>query len=91
LGRGMGCGSGLGAGWVLMRRHVDLEADRRRKRHRRVRARVMLSGDDIFIRDSSLLGELIDGWSKANGAAKRRRWRAECAALSETNRARGSA
>ena len=90
-GRGMGCGSGLRAGWVLMRRHVDLEADLRRKCHRRVRVRVMLSGGDIFTGDSSLLDESIDGWSKANGAAKRRRWRAECAALSETNRAHGSA
>ena len=72
-----------------MRRRVDLEANRRRKRHRRVRARVILSGDDIFTGDSSLLEESIDGWSKANGAAKQRRGRAECAALPETNRARG--
>ena len=74
-----------------MRRHVDLEVDRRRKLHRRVRARVMLSGDDIFTGDSSLPDELIDVWSKANEVAKRRRWRAECAALLETNRARGDA
>jgi hypothetical protein len=70
-GRNTGRGSGLGAGQVLMRRRVDLEADRRRKRHWRVRARVMLSGGDIFTGDSSLPDESIDGWSKANRAAKR--------------------
>jgi hypothetical protein len=74
-----------------MRRHVDLEADRRRKRHWRVRARVMLSGDDIFTGDSSLPDESIGVWSKANRATKQQRRRAECAVLQETNRARGGA
>ncbi len=87
----MGYGLGLGAGRVLMRRRVDLEADCRRKRHRRVRARVILYGGDIFTRDSSLPEESIDGWSKANGAAKRQRRGAKCAALPETNRVRGGA
>jgi hypothetical protein len=82
-GRGTGRGSGLGASRILMRWRVDLEADRRRKCHRRVRARVMLSGGDIFTGDLSLPDKSIDGWIKANGAAKRRRRRAECAALTE--------
>ena len=82
-GHGTGRGSGLGAGQILMRWHVDLEADRQRKRHRRMRARVMLSGGDIFTGDLSLPDKSIDGWIKANGAAKRRRRRAECAALTE--------
>ena len=43
------------------RRRVDLEADRRQKCHRRVIARVMFSGGDIFTEDSSLLDESIDG------------------------------
>ena len=67
---GAGRGSGLGAGRILMRWHVDLEADRRQKRHRRVRAHVMLSGGDIFTGDLSLPDKSIDGWSKENGAAK---------------------
>ncbi len=70
---------------------MDLEADRRQKRHWRVRARVMFSGGDIFTEDSSLPDESIDGWIKENGAAKRWRRRAEGAAFLETNRARGSA
>ena len=82
-GLSAGRGSGLRAGRILMRWHVDLEADRRRKRHRRVRAHVMLSGGDIFTGDLSLPDKSIDGWIKANGAAKRRRQRAECAALME--------
>ena len=51
----------------------------------------MLSGRDIFTGDSSLLDESINGWSKGNGVAKWRRWRAECVALPETNRVRGGA
>uniref|UniRef100_A0A2N9EIP6 Uncharacterized protein n=1 Tax=Fagus sylvatica TaxID=28930 RepID=A0A2N9EIP6_FAGSY len=92
-GRGSRSGSGLGlipdgeGAW----RHVDLETDRRRKRHQRVKARVIISGGDIFTGDSSLPDESIDGWIKANGAAKRRRRREECATLPETNRARGGA
>ena len=74
-----------------MRRCVDLETECRRKLYQRVRAHVMLSGGDIFTGDSSLLDKSIDGWSKANGAAKRQRRRAESAALPETNRARGGA
>jgi hypothetical protein len=70
---------------------VDLEADCHRKRHQRVRARVMLFGGDNFTEDSSLPDESIDGWIKENGAAKRWRRRAEGAALPETNRARGDA
>jgi hypothetical protein len=70
---------------------VDLEADRRQKRHRHVRTCVMFSGGDIFIEDSSLPNELIDGWIKENGAAKRQRRRAKGAAFLETNRARGGA
>jgi hypothetical protein len=69
-------------------RHVGLETDHRRKCHQRVRARMILSGGDIFTVDSSLPDELIDGWIKANRASKRRRRRAESAALPETNRAR---
>ena len=68
---------------VSNRGRVDLEPERRRKRHWHVRARVMLSGSDIFTGDSSLLDESSDWWSKAN--------RAESTALPETNRARGSA
>uniref|UniRef100_A0A2N9HW15 Uncharacterized protein n=1 Tax=Fagus sylvatica TaxID=28930 RepID=A0A2N9HW15_FAGSY len=71
-GHGSQSGSGLGlipdgeGAW----RHVDLETDRRRKRHQRVKARVIISGGDIFTGDSSLPDESIDGWIKANGAAK---------------------
>ncbi len=70
---------------------MDLEPERCWKRHWHVRARVMLSGSDIFTRDSSLLEESSDWWSKANRVAKRWRQRAESTALPETNRARGSA
>jgi hypothetical protein len=70
---------------------VDLEADRRQKRHQRVRARVIFSGGDIFTEDLSLLDESIDGWIKENGAAKRRRQKVEGAAFPKTNRARGGA
>jgi hypothetical protein len=68
------------------RRRVDLEADRRQKRHRCMKARVMFSGGDIFTEDSSLPDKSIDGWIKENGVAKRRRWRAEGAAFPETNK-----
>jgi hypothetical protein len=37
-----------------------------------VAARREVSGDDPFTGDSSLPDESIDGWSKSNGAAKRR-------------------
>ena len=70
---------------------MDLEADRRQKRHRHVRARVLFSSGDIFTEDSSLPDESIDGWIKENGAAKRRRRRAKGAAFPETNRARDGA
>jgi hypothetical protein len=70
---------------------VDLETDHRWKCHRRVKARVIISGGDIFTGDSSLPDESIDGWIKANGVAKRRRWREECATLPETNRTHGGA
>ena len=76
---------------VSNRGRVDLEPERRRKRHWHVRARVMLSGSDIFTGDSSLLDESSDWWSKANRVAKRRQQRAESTALPETNRARGNA
>jgi hypothetical protein len=69
---------------------VDLETKGRRKRYQRVRARVMLFGDDILTGDSSRRDESIDGWNKTNGATKRRRRTAECAALPEINRAHGS-
>jgi hypothetical protein len=50
-----------------------------------------VSGDDLFTGDSSLPNESIDGWSKSNGASKRRRRREECATLPEIDRAHGGA
>jgi hypothetical protein len=49
---------------------VDLEPERRRKRHLRVKVRVMLFGGDIFTGDSSLPDESSDGWSKPNGGGE---------------------
>ena len=87
-GRRSRSGSGLD---LSSRRRVDLELERCRKRHWHVRARVMLSGGDIFTGDSSLPDESNDRWIKANGAAKRRWQKVESTALPETNRARGGA